>query len=89
MQIVLNRASSRNFTMFRSVLQTRDAGHLAVALVSGERGPGTGRLIPGGNRSGAQLAFCLEPVLEIASVRGTGGEEELVRAVGDVGVAEG
>ena len=59
-----------------------------MALVSGERGPGTGGLIPGGNRSGAQLAFCLEPVLEIASVRGTGGEEQLVRAVGDIGVAQ-
>ncbi|HKH69731.1 MAG TPA: hypothetical protein VKA59_00200 [Vicinamibacterales bacterium] len=59
-----------------------------MALV-GQTWPWTGRLIPGGNRLVAQLAFCLEPVLEIASVWGTGGEEELVRAVGDFRVAKG
>ena len=47
------------------------------------------RLVPGGNsRTGAQLAFGLQPVLEIAPVRGAAREEQLVRAVGDVGVGQ-
>ena len=45
-------------------------------------------LLSGGNGSVAQLAFGLKPMLEIASVRGAGGEEQLVRAVGNLGVRQ-
>jgi hypothetical protein len=43
-----------------------------------------GDLLSGGNGSVAQLAFGLKPMLEIASVRGAGGEEQLVRAAGNL-----
>ena len=78
----------------RSVLQTGDAGylrvagHLEVAPYIGQRGPEDGRLLPGGNGTVAQLAFSLEPVVEIASVRGTAGEIQLVSAVRNVGVGQ-
>ena len=83
MQMVLNRASSRNFTIVEAYYTGRRKAAPTLGDVALER-----RSDPGGDRTGAQFAFGLQPVLEIASVRGTGGEEQLVRAVGDIGVGQ-
>jgi hypothetical protein len=64
-------------------------GHLAVAPTMADVALDE-RSVPGANsRTGAQLAFGLQPVLEIAPVRGAAREEQLIRAGGDVGVGQG